>query len=201
MGRYFSVLFAPGAPVPDASVRLVNDDNVARPDTQFPGMMCRFALGIGYSTANGLAARLAKDAGFTWNEETNCFDLVGVTRFPWLRDFAKFIAGDDGGDCAWTHEECVGIAADMTRFFDEWRAARAAAHHEENEVDAEQFAEFIAKQGYDADNPPPYTREDLYEPESDRDVYSALHDEYPYGNTICAIFTEAVARGGFVATN
>lgn len=198
MGRYFSVLFAPGAPVPDASVRIVNDDNVARPDTQFPGMMTRFALGIGYSTASGLAARLAKDAGFEWNKETKCFDLVGPTRFPHMRDFAKLFTDSE---CAWTREECVGIATDMARFFDEWHAARAAKHREENEMDDEQFAEFVAMvKPYDPDDPP-FLREDCYDAESEDAVYEARHREYPYGSAICAIFTEAVARGGFVATD
>lgn len=177
MGRYFSVIFPVGAPEPPKNT-LINADTDAKPVKSKPGIMDRFAMGITYSTASGLVDVVIVRAGYKWDEERKEYvsaDSEKCARYPNIRLLAKFYTQSE---MTWTKEECVQIATDMERFFDDMLALYSDSEEEEEKEKEEE-------------DPEPDTRR----------RYAPLYEDFPYGPQILAIFKEAVFRGGEVETN
>lgn len=162
-----------------------------------PGMMDRFAVGIGYTSANIIAFDIIKRAGYELLKRGDPITVVDpdeAARFPHLPLVAKFFTTSE---MTWTNAECTLIATELALLLDEVRAqveddvqeeeAEEAAWGDEetmtlNWVDT--FEDDAAKRAEHADR-----------------VDRKLNDLVSGELMLLDIFKEAVFRGGEVETN
>lgn len=186
MGRSFSVIYPEGGRSPPDH-ELVNSDQL--PEKGKDGLMDRYVLGIGYSSASGLAYQLL-DAKGHMIEDNETLQAAVATELASESNgiglFARII--DANTTLVWPLEQCIAIERDMARLLKEKRA----------EMRAERMAELNG--GDDA-------KAEVDEWDDDETVAfdaaidNALSNALPYGETLQLIFREAVVRGGCVETN
>lgn len=152
MGRYWSVIYHKDAPEPAAYAGKKGDPMRDRPD-----YLDRFVLGFGYGSASNLA-----------NTVLAAGAAAPAGTYPDLHLFGRFTE--------WSPEECVVIARDMRRLFDDTVETEIASRI-------------------------PWVPEE-FEPEREEECeYDILERYFPWGEAVLRVFEEAVARGGSVETD